>query len=482
MTEKPKVGILTAFRDLSPAYSLTGLVKDQARSLKENDYDYAILAWAGFNRRDKEEVLKEGLSLRDVLSPGDLQVYAAHERERPEFKEQVENFYRGGEEGLGIKEAVEPYDIIITHDLMFLDCYLAVNQAIRKCISAYPKKRWLHWFHSGPSRRPEICDTVLDKNGKIRDPKNDVEKGYMCYPSTLRYTVAPNSLYAFPNKSKRQEVANMLLTDNSSIRVVHNTRDIRDVLNFHPDTRDFIKAYKLFDHFILQTYSFSTPRWRDKGVHKVMKIFGEWKKAGIPAKLVLVNAHCTSEDNDKQVDEIKAFAAKECSLSMGEEVILTSDYANEKAAEYKSSYPPAEEDPLVGTGKWAEWKYSVPYKVVMDLMAMSNMFIFPSLSETCSLIQGEASILGKFMVLNGDFYPMLEISTDDVLHFQFSQNDPVDNSAYYECAAREIISNFINDSSVMNATKARNEIFNREWTFKNQLEPILYERLENAKP
>ena len=444
MSSKPKVGILTSLSDFSPAYSLTGIIKDQARSFRDYGYDYDLITLDSFNDKDKEEAKREGLKCRHVLSRAYLKAYATGEKPDKDFEEQVGIIYKGNETGIGYKEAVAPYDVIITHDLMFLDYYLVPNQAVRK---------WLHWVHSSPSKRP--ADLV--------------------YPSTLRYTDAPNSLYVFLNKSKRQDLANMFLTNNSSVRVVYNPKDIRDVLEFSSDTREFIDEYKLFDHFILQTYAFSTPRWRDKGVHKLLKIFGEWKKLDIPAKLVLINSHCNQESNFEQVDLIKDIAANEFGLEPGKDVILSSDYADERIRRYDTTYPPKDSDE-VGNGKWQAWKYSVPHKVVRDLPAMSNMFIFPSVSECCSLIQAEANVLGKFMVLNSDFVPMLEFCTDDVLRYSFNLNDPAIHAEYYECAAKEIISNFINDSSVINSTKARNETCNRDWIFKNQLEPILYER------
>jgi len=464
MFEKPYIGILTSLMDFSSAYSLTGVIKDQARLFKKYGYKYDILVNESFNEQDKASAETEGLSVRYVLPATHLPAYKTYEKPFKDFHKNVDTYYKGAERGIGYEEAVAPYDIIITHDLMFLNCYLPLNQAVRKCIERYPDKKWLHWFHSSPSPRPKVNE----------DNPVEVEGVDMCYPTTLRYTVAPNSKYVFLNKSKKQDLANMLLVESNAIRVVNNTKDIRDVLNFRSDTCGFIDRYNLFDHFVCQTYAFSTPRWKSKGVDRLLKLFGEWKKAKAVVKLILVNAHCTQDEDRARVEEIKAFAVKECSLVVGKDVIFTSEYAEEKIKEYHASYPPRS-DEAVGAEAWEAWRYSVPNEVVTELTAMSNMFVFPSVSECCSLIQAEASVLGKFMVLNRDFYPMREFCSEETIHYEFNSNDPKDNPLYYECAAREIMSNFLNDVSVMNSTEARNETYNKDWIFKKQIEPLLYE-------
>ncbi len=105
-------------------------------------------------------------------------------------------------------------------------------------------------------------------------------------------------------------------------------------------------------------------------------------------------------------------------------------------------------------------------------MQMSNLFVFPSDSECCSLIQAEAAISGKVMVLNKSFLPMLEFGSDNVLCYDFN-NNPNSNPVYYECLARELWGELQRDSTFMTSTKARTMKYNRDWVFKNQLEPLL---------
>jgi len=221
-----------------------------------------------------------------------------------------------------------------------------------------------------------------------------------------------------------------------------------------------IDRYGLMDHQILIIYPFSTPRWHDKGVRQLMRIVGFWKKMGIRAKLVLINAHCNSPQDQSDIDGIEAYA-KVCKVELDEDVILTSRYADE-----------TDQKTL---------RYTVPFRTVRELVMLSNMFIFPSVSECCSLIQAEASMAGKFMVLNRDFRPMMEFCTNGVMTYEFTVNDPNSNPEYYECVAREIWANFQAESSLMNRTDAITRVYNRDWIFKNQLEPLLYLRFADRQ-
>lgn len=147
--------------------------------------------------------------------------------------------------------------------------------------------------------------------------------------------------------------------------------------------------------------------------------------------------------------------AKTCGLVLDDDVILTSRYAD-------------------GSDR-NQWRYTVPFRVVRELMTMSNLFIFPSVSECCSLIQAEAAITGgKFVVLNRDFPAMVEFGHPTCLTYEFSKNDPDRNPIYYECVAREILANIRSESTIMVTTKARNELYNRDRIFREQLEPLLY--------
>lgn len=445
MSRKPRVGILTSLVDYSPGYSLTGIILDQARQLKRARYPYDLLCLKAFNAADRARVEAEGLSARYVLPQTTLVDYRADEppRETSEkevgFSDQV-NLHMNGDPARktqGYLDALGDYDVVISHDIMFLSWHLPQNAALRACIERWPEKNWLHWIHSAPSIRPP--DT--------------------CYPSTLRYECAPDSTYVFLNESQRHDCALMLSTTRENVAVVYNPKDPRDVYGFAPETCELIDRYDLFNHDVLQVYPFSTPRWREKGVRQLLKLFGAWKAQGLRARLVLVNCHCNSKCDEPRVEAIEKYA-REQGLDLDRDVIMSSRFSVQTSRN---------KDP-------DDWRHCVPANVVRELGLISNLFVFPSVSECCSLIQAEASIAGKFVVLNSDFHPMREFCHESVLSFEFSQNDPDENPDYYECVAREVWAEMKTESAVVNATEARNRTYNRDWIFRNQFEPLLWKK------
>lgn len=458
-TKKPKVAILTSLIDYSPAYSLVGIILDQCLALKRAGYDYDLLCLKAFKRKGEDPFMgpevaeRLGISVRYILPQTRLHDYKPNEAAKDPHKEKSGAVVLGFEQQVGVHlngdkekgwvgylEALEPYDVIIDHDLMFLSWHLPQNKALRACIDRWPEKNWLHWVHSGPSVPPPD----------------------LCYPSTLRFSAAPHSTYVYLNNRQANDYALMINAPRKVVRTVYNPKDVRDVWGFDDLTGELIDRYDLMDHQILQVYPFSTPRWRDKGVRQLLKVFANWKKQKVKAKLVLVNAHCNSPQDQKDVDAIEAYA-QVCGLELDEDVVMTSRFADERGNK--------------------ALRYTVPFRTVRELVMVSNLFMFPSVSECCSLIQAEASMAGKFMILNRDFPPMLEFCTDNVLHYEFTKNDPDANPVYYECVAREVWANLQQESSIINRTRAITQTYNRDWIFRNQLEPLLYLRFsEKAVP
>lgn len=475
---RPKVAIVTSLVDFSPGYSLCGIILDQARMLKRAGYEYKLFCIRAFNKADKAAAEAEGLAVECSLAQCVLHEYKQNERPLPTqknaegeeiagFEEQVEVYFAGDKTGLGYRDVLEPFDVVITHDLMYLDWHLTQNEAIRRCIELWPGKTWLHWAHSGPCERPDVNE---------ENPSEDE----MCYPTTLRFSAAPNSIYVTLNHGKVQDFANMLGADNSVVRVVTNPKDVRVVYGFQPETLDLIDRYDLLDHQILQTYAFSTPRWDAKGIRNLFCIWKHFKAMGLRARLVLVNCHGNSPCNKPQIEAMIA-QAKKHGLRVGDDVVFTSQFGDE-AAEKLAGEAKAEKDEakraalLARAKRYAGWKYCVPADVVRDLTFLGNLFVFPSETECCSLIQAEASLAGKYMVLNRDFAPMLEYCAPNVLHYEFTANDPNtrDGDGYHLCVARELWANMQNDAAVMNSTLAKTRTYNPDHIFRTQFEPLLY--------
>lgn len=457
----PKVAILTPLVDFSSAYSPTGIILDQARMLARAGYDYDLLALKNFNRRDRERQEKDPRmprAARYVLPQTRLHDYAWNEKPHDDFEEQVDRHFGGDptdEVVEGYQRALEPYDVVITHDLMFLGWHLPQNAAIRRCVELWgAKKRWLHWIHSAPSGLPG------------EQPP---------YPSSLRFTGCPHSRYVYLNAMQRQDVVNHFqLSSIRDVAIVYNTRDPRDLWGFADETCRLIDRHRLLDAKILQIYAFSTPRWQSKGVHKLLRLWGFWRRSGINAKLVLVNAHCTQEKDEREVAHMEDYA-KKYGLVLGEDVIWTSRFAAEQdrqADRVSVRTEGGDSEAAQSVIDWNAWRSGVPARVVRELVSISNLFVFPTFSECCSLIQAEAAISGKLMVLNRNCPQTLEFAESGCLAFNLGE-DPDRNPLFYECLARELWSYMQADPQFLTTARARGEWYNRDWIWRNQLQPLI---------
>jgi len=438
----PRVGIVTALTDFSSAYSLSTVILEQAKMLGRNRYDYDLITPRCLPYEEVEYARREGIRLRRILPTTQLHDYEATEPpkddtpEAPGFMAQVETYLNGDRRCSGLLNVIPDYDVLITHDLMFLSWFLPHNAAVRRCAGAFPGKHWLHWIHSAPR---------FDANVR--------------FPSTLRCSAAPNSTYVFLNYSHRQAVANMLGLRPAEIAVVFNPRDPRDFFGFSEAACRLIEHYRLFDCDVLQVYPLSAPRWVHKGVRELLRLFSEWKSMGVAVKLVLALSH-SGEPGDGHVEGISKYA-QECGLVLDSEVILTPRYADE--------------------ARMDSWRNCVPMNVIRDLTIMSNIFVFPSRSEACSLIQAEQSICGKFMVLNSRVPAMLEFAPASTLRYDFSSFDPDNDKRYYRCMAREIWSHLSHNSTFGASMLTRGRFYNRDWIWKQQFEPLLQRCYANGK-
>ena len=268
-----KIAIITSLSDLSVAYSLTSCIYDQYTTIKKYGSDeFKVNVYCNniFNSEHRKHLNNDW---HFTFPCFETHQYQINEKPQDDFENQVKEIEKH------YLEVAEKSDIIITHDIMFIDCYLHLNQAIRNVIDKLDNKLWIHWIHSGPSIRPEN----------------------VIYPSILRYKAAPKSKYVFLNYSYQQDFANMILSNTSSVHVVHNTRDISKIYEFSTETKEFIDKYDVVDHDILQVYPFSIGRWRAKGVDRLTKIFSFWKEMNQKAKLILVNSH-SNLDGQKPIN------------------------------------------------------------------------------------------------------------------------------------------------------------------------------------
>ncbi|HWI53961.1 MAG TPA: hypothetical protein VNT01_17630 [Symbiobacteriaceae bacterium] len=415
-----RVVIVTTFADLSPDYSLAGVVSDQLRMLVRAGYAPSLVVQTNFH---DDERVPEGVDIRKAMPVLPLHDYQPHEQARPDFAQAAETIAEA------LRPILEQFDVAITHDLMFLGWYLPHNQAIRQLAAELPAVKWLHWVHSAPSGRP----------------------GKLIYPSSLRYTLPPNGKLVYLNNHDTLRLAEMYGTSLEHVRVVHNPRDPGAFFGLHPLAQKVTSLYPALSADVVSVFPFSTPRWDGKNIRKLIWLMAKIKAQGRSVLLVLVNAHCNGNREKAIVQDLLSFAVSK-GLSASE-VCFTSQLG-------------------------AEWEYSVPNEAIRQLFQLSNLFIMPSLSECCSLVLLEAALCKNLLVLNQDVPSMREFGGERALYPQFGSVQlrvTYQNEDAYWTDWAKIIIGALDQERALDSFRAVLRKHNPDWIFRRQLEPILHE-------
>jgi len=410
-----RVGLLTTFYNFDKAYSLCSVVENQLISLAKYGYKPVLFVHDNFTGD-----IPEGVEIRKVIPRFHLVDYSSNQPVEKDFQEQVKK----------IKEALEQnlqdIDVVLTHDWIFQGWFLPYNVAMRE---ANLKCRWLHWIHSAPSPRP----------------------ANLSYPHDCRYKLMPNSKLVYMNNYDVVRLGEMYAGYPDDVRVVYNPLDLRSFYQLHPLTNKLIDKYRLLDADIIDVYPVSSTRFDGKQVNKVIQILGELKKLGKSVRFVCPNAHANAEREKKAIENLIHYGI-ERGLTR-EEMIFTS-------LEDK------------------EYELGVPHEVVRDLFQLSNLFIFPTLSENCPLILLEAAAHRNLLVLNESFPPIKDFFGKDALYFKFGsllENVNYNNENQYFSDVAKIILAELNKNKPLNAFNRLKQQFNYDIIFRTQLEPLLYE-------
>lgn len=415
-----RVIVITTFASFSPDYSLVSVVADQLRMLTRHGYTLGLAVQEDFRDDDK---VPEGVNIHKVLPVISLHDYAIGETARPDFEQNVARVVAG------LSPILDEYDVAITHDLMFLSWFLPHNEAVRQLAREHPKVSWLHWIHSAPSVRP----------------------AKLTYPHILRFSMPPNSKLVYLNNNDTLRLAEMYGTSLEQIRVVPNTKDPGAFFDLHPLVQRIIDRFPLLTADVVSVLPFSTPRWEGKNVQKLIWLMAKIKQQGKKVLLVLVNAHCNADKEKRTVQDLLQFAFEK-GLS-GAEICFTSTLGE-------------------------EWEYSVPNDAVRQLFQLSNVFIFPSLSECCSLVLLEAALCKNLLVLNRDVPSMREFGGEKALYPQFGSVQfkvTYQNEDGYWADWAKIIQGALNQERALDSFRHVIGRHNLDWIFKNTLEPLFHE-------
>lgn len=417
---KPCIGIFTTFYDFNASYSLCSVVRDQLMVLVKNGYKTILFVLPSFK---DDNLVPEGVEIRKVVPQIILEPYK--ELQFPShWKEDTKK----------IQEMCEinmlDIDFLICHDIFFIDCYLPYNCGLRDALPKL-KCKILAWVHSAPSQRQ-----TLEGN-----------------PHANRYNPIPGKL-VYLNHDKIIDIAEMYGMWSKDVRVVHNSRDPRTFWDLDPFVKDLIDNYNIFEADIISVIALSTPRMLSgKGVDKIIKIHSKLKELGYKTRLIVCNAHANAEKEKRMLAQTQIWAA-ERNIDHTE-LIFTSL-------------------------KGKEYELGVSPKIISDLFRISNIFIFPTISEVCSLVLLEAMLSGNLLVLNKKVQSLYEFGGNHALYLDFEYREPIEvNEKYYMDLAKIISAEFENDKSLQ-AKRSAIKNFNYDATFK-QLSRLFYENTNNGK-
>lgn len=414
-TNKSVIGVLTSFYNFDPGYSLCSVVREQLIALTKNKYKTVLFVLPSF---EDDALVPKEVEIRKIVPQLILEPYK--ELNYPDhWKEDIKKAKEMFEKNM------QDIDYLICHDIFFIDTFLPYNIALRE---ANLKCKILAWTHSAPSARP-----VLENN-----------------PHANRYNLPLRTKLVYLNHEKANDLAEMYGAWLKDIRIVHNSRDPRTFWGLDPFVISLIDKYELLEKDIIAIYPLSTPRMiSGKGLDKAIKIMSKLKELNYKVCLIVPNAHANNEKDKRLINETK-FWANDRNIN-DQELIFTS----------------LEEIP--------KYEMGVNPKIVSDLFRLSNIFLFPTLSENCSLVLLEAMLNGCLLVLNRNVVSLLEFGGQEALYFDFNyKEDKEDNERYYLDLAKIIASQFKNNKSLQTKRHAFQK-HNYDYIFKRQIENLFFE-------
>lgn len=248
----------------------------------------------------------------------------------------------------------------------------------------------------------------------------------------------------FLNYSDRLRVAERFRTWMDEVEVVYNP-----IESYQP-TGDTTLTSVFNDKNVRIAYAFCTTRMGAKGVLKVIKIAGKIKNQGKTVGLCFMNSNANAA---KEKASINSMLEESSRVGLTKQDICFTSLLD------------------------AKYELGVPRAMAREVFAQSNLFIFPTISECCSLVLFEAMSGQNLIVLNEDIPSMKEFGGfDSALYMKFGsifqQTSYSSETIYYNDWAK-IITRMLNSDMPERAKKRADTMFNEKWIWENQLKRLL---------
>jgi len=420
MSDKPKVAILTNMMEFQPGYSLTGIVKDQARMLAEHGHEVLLFV----NDHYHGETFSDDVTLKKVIPFTHLIDYQSMK----DITTEHSDIQRTTAAMLATE--LQDVPVVLTHDFVFSGWFMPYGLACGDAGRMLPDTRWLHWIHSVPSGEP-------------RDYWD------------LRKFYGTKHKLVYPNRTESIRVSESFRGWPDDVRVIPHIKDLRSWFEFSDDTCAFIYEFPaVMRADIVQVYPASVDRLEAKRVREVMLILAKMKKQGRSVCLVLANQWATTVREQQSIDHYKKIAQRN-GLKVGEEVIFTSE--------------------------WLEGKYNVglPSRILRELFQCSNLFIFPTREESFGLVLPEAALAGGvYCVLNKSLNMMFEVGGLQPIYFDFGSHHMEftckNEEKYFTDIALITLGRMAQNEAVMTKTFMRQK-YNWDSLYERYYAPIMAE-------
>ena len=422
-----KIGILTTFDSWDQAYSPCQVVSNQLSMLLKYGYTPVLFTLDIFKDNNK---VPEGVEIRAVLPTLTYEPYQGIKDSRnvpTHFEEDVAKVVPAYEQNF------KDIDIMFCHDIIFQDSFLPFNAALRKMV--IPKNlHFYHWTHSGPSLRLDNLQPPIE----------------------FLFSLPPQSTLVYMNGYDTVRIAEMYGVYPKDVRVVHNPIDYTTASNLNPLTKKIINDFNLNEADVIGVYPLSTTRMGAGGkqLHKAIKVMAGIASLGKKVKYIIPNAHANGDREKMAIQEMKMTAQ---ALGLGaDNLIFTS---------------------LIDV---PTYEGGISHEVVLELFELSDVFIFPSVSENGPLVLLEAALKKNLMILNEDFTPMKDFIGNNALYFKFDSvmtttNHPRGEDVYYQDVAKIIIAE-LESNRVYKAHREVRQKFNLDYVFRAEVEPLIFEQ------
>lgn len=422
-TSLKQIYILTNFQAYLKSYSPTLVVKSQLEMLVRAGYQPTLIANRGFNP-------PEASIFSEVKNAYITPVVIDGTNVDQKFEKDVETLKNE------LLDILEDNSVVITHDLVFLPDYVKLNVACREIAQMNPTIKWLHWIHSATNPNDLIKERAMFA-GKYAE--------HLSEPF-------PNSLICFPNAYDIPRVARNFGYEEPDVVEVPHASDLSVILT--PRFKRLWWDRELYKNKVLMCYPLRLDRGKQPEMNiRLMKGFADHD---IASHVVFCDFQSTGGDKVTYREELKELAEE---LGVADRVTFMSEFDESAQLE-------------------------VGQEEVLLFQTLCNTFLFPSKSETYSLVTQEAMGLGNFCILNHDFAPLRQIYGKNALYKSFSSNIALDGyngtidteyediGAWFKQLASAI--NYYIDNEKTNSGKVfvRTER-NPDYIFKNFLQPLI---------